>query len=93
MNLDLLRRPQATIPGLVSREPKEWTVPLAGYFFVSFAEGYDRAVTQWAHLPGIFLVVIVAITALVIGVWAWAGIFGGGPLPFGATTQREARIL
>jgi hypothetical protein len=74
---NLLLRPQKTIPQLIAQEPRQWLVPLTGYFCVSFAEGYDRVVMKYASLPGVVLIAIVAISVLLIGVWAWAGIFGG----------------
>jgi hypothetical protein len=74
---ELLRRPRATIPELVSQDPEHRVIALAGFFFVAFAEGYERIVTQFANLPGILLVAIVALGCLILGMWAWAWIFGG----------------
>ncbi len=74
---NLLLKPRAAVPQLVGREPKRWLAPLAGFFFVSFSGGYERAVTRSADLSGIALIGIVAMGALLIGVWSWAGIVGG----------------
>jgi hypothetical protein len=77
MLLSLLRHPQATIRSLIEEENARWLVPIAGFSFVSFAEGYGRIVTALPAWSAIALILLTAAGALAIGSWTWAGIFGG----------------
>lgn len=77
MLLELLRHPQATIRTLVQDESAGWGWSLTGYFLVSFAQGYERSVTEYPDWPTIALLLMTAAGALILGVWAWAGLFGG----------------
>lgn len=77
MLLQLLRRPQETIPALLAEDPRPWLVPITGYFCVSFAEGYERVASRTSAWPAVATIVVAGIVALVIGSLVWAAGFGG----------------
>jgi hypothetical protein len=77
MLLKLLRHPQSTISALVNEPSATWALPIVGFFFLSFAEGYGRVVSLRPAWPAVVLILVTALAALVIGSWTWAGIFGG----------------
>ena len=77
MLLKLLRHPQSTIAALVNDPKATWFIPMAGFFMVSFSEGYDRFVSRFPTWPAAVLILVTALGALVLGAWAWAGMFGG----------------
>lgn len=77
MLLKLLRHPQSTIAALVNDPNATWSIPIAGFFMLSFAEGYDRVVGRLPAWPAVVLILVIALGALVLGSWTWAGIFGG----------------
>lgn len=75
--LELLWRPQETIPGLVADYRRPWRLPLTGYFLLSFAEGVDWFATRLPDSSGVAVVLAPLALALVFGTLAWAGMFGG----------------
>ena len=77
MLLRLLRRPRRSFAELSEHPPGNWLIPIWGFTLVSFAEGYDRIVSQQTGISSIGAIGLTLLLALMIGSWTWAFIYGG----------------